>query len=109
MTRKILFHPDAQGSLERIARGERRQAELIIKRISALEDEGANMVDVKMLAEKIFRARQGDYRIIFALAEERVIILKIERRNEATYRNLDLLTQRLRRMMDELDYLDKKG
>jgi len=108
MTRKILLHPEAQKSLKEIAHSNRKQAQSILNRMDRLGEVEGDVTAIKQLAEDIYCVRQGDFRIIFSRTETSVIILKIVRRNEATYRDLASLARRMTRMLDEMDHMNKK-
>jgi len=72
-------------ALRKLTRKERDWVEEILKRLNS---RNVNDLDVKKLRgrEDIFRARKGDIRIIYQLAEKEIFILAIERRNEKTYK-----------------------
>ncbi len=71
--------------LRKLTPKERERVKQILRQLS-LRDIGG--LDVKKLRgrEDIFRARKGDIRIIYRLAEKEIFILAIERRNEKTYK-----------------------
>ena len=54
--------------------------------------------DARRLEDEILRIRVRDYRVIYGLdeKEKRIVILKIERRSEATYREMKKLVERFK-------------
>lgn len=70
--------------LLKIQKKQRLQLIAIVERIVRRDLTG---LDVKKLQgrENVFRARKGDFRVIFLMEDESILILAIERRNEKTY------------------------
>ena len=58
-----------------------------LKKIQALQFEGLNIKAIKGQKE-IFRIKVGKYRIIFKLQDKSIFLLKIDKRNEKTYKGL---------------------
>lgn len=104
MTHKIYFHPDAEGELASIAQGMKKIATQILDRIQKL-DEYPLPPGFKKIAEKIYRIRHGDFRIIYAVLSDRVIIYKIAKRDKNTYSDLPAIIKRLKRIIKEIDHL----
>lgn len=63
---------------------ERGRIKEILKQLNSRHTDG---LDIKKLKgrDDIFRARKGDIRIIYKVAEREIFILAIERRSEKTY------------------------
>jgi len=72
-------------ALGKLTPKERDWVKEILERLNSRNIAG---LDIKKLKgrEDIFRARKGDVRIIYRLAEKEIFILAIERRNEKTYK-----------------------
>ena len=103
MTHKIYFHPEAEKELASIAGGNKKIARLIFDRIQNL-DKNPLPSGYKKIAEKIFRIRQGDYRIVYALLKDRVIIYKVAKRDKNTYNDLSSIIKRVKQMLEEIDH-----
>jgi mRNA-degrading endonuclease RelE of RelBE toxin-antitoxin system len=105
MTHKIYLHPEAEGELASIAQGNKKIATQILDRIQKL-DEDPLAPGFKKIAEKIYRIRQGDYRIVYAVVSDRVVIYKIAKRDKNTYKDLPAIVKRLKRLLEEMDHLN---
>lgn len=101
MAIRIEYHRKAYRQLKAIARGDRISAKAIADTIDKLEED-PRPHGCETLDEAIFRIRVRDYRVIYGLddKEKLVGILKIERCSEATYRGLEKLVERFKRMRD---------
>ena len=99
MATRVEYHRMAYRQLETIARGDRISARAIADAIDKLEDE-PRPHGCETLEDEILRIRVRDYRVIYGLdeKEERIVILKIERRSEATYRGLEKLVERFKQI-----------
>ena len=99
MRMRVEYHRKAFRQLEDIARGDRISDRAIADAIDKLEDE-PRPHDSETLEDEILRIRVRDYRVIYGLdeKEKRVVILKIERRSEATYRGLEKRVKRYKQM-----------
>lgn len=83
---EVLLHPRARRELDKIPKE-------IFSRIDKAIWElrlHPRPVGVKKLDENLHRIRLGDWRIIYAISdrEHHVVILRVVRRSEKTYRNL---------------------
>ncbi|HUD06445.1 MAG TPA: type II toxin-antitoxin system RelE/ParE family toxin [Candidatus Saccharimonadales bacterium] len=56
-----------------------------LKKIKSLQLEGLNIKAIKGQKD-IFRVRIGSYRIVFKINDKNIRLLKIDKRNEKTYR-----------------------
>ena len=99
MRMRVEYHRKAFRQLETIARGDRISARAIADAIDKLENE-PHPHGCETLEEEILRIRVRDYRVIYGVdeKEERIVILKISRRSEATYRGLEKLVKRFKQM-----------
>lgn len=70
--------------LRKIPPEERREIERVVEKIIARDLSGLDVKKLKGL-KNIFRARKGNFRIIFAFNKSGPTILAIERRGEHTY------------------------
>ncbi|MBI3318117.1 MAG: type II toxin-antitoxin system RelE/ParE family toxin [Candidatus Omnitrophica bacterium] len=86
MSYSLRLHRSAQRELDRLSESEFRPLDAAIL---ALESD-PRPFGVQKLKEKLFRVRVGRWRIIYAVLDEtrEVIILRVTRRNEQTYRPL---------------------
>jgi mRNA interferase RelE/StbE len=98
---RVEYHRKAFRELESIARGDRVSAKAIADMIDKLADE-PRPHGCETLDDTILRIRVRDYRVIYGLNEKEklVAILKIVRRSETTYRGLEKLVRRFKRMGD---------
>jgi len=104
MKHKIYFHPKAESELALIAHGNKKLAKQIIDNISNLEQDPFPS-RFKKIAERIYRFRHRDTRIIYAYLEDRIIIYKIAKRDKNTYKDLSTIVKRLKRMVEEIEEL----
>ena len=104
MTHEIFFHPEAESELASIAQGNKKIASQILDRIQKL-DENPLPPGFKKIAEKIYRIRHGDFRIVYALMRDRIIIYRIGKRDNNTYKDLPTIIKRLKRMLEEITKL----
>ena len=102
MTHKIYFHPDAEGEMASIAQGNKKIATQILDRIHKL-DKDPLPPGFKKIAEKIYRIRYGDFRIVYAVMSDRVVVYKITKRDKNTYKDLPAIVKHLKRMLEEID------
>ena len=87
MSYKVRLRRAAQKQLDKLAR---RDYQVIAQAISALEHE-PRPKRVKKLAESgLWRIRVGQYRVVYAIddKESLVIVVRVARRTEDTYRRL---------------------
>lgn len=91
----LKLHRDIEKQLVRIPA---RQRERVIQTMRSLRGDPRPPGCIK-LDENLYRVRDGQYRIIYAVFDEEVIIVvcKIARRTEATYRDIRNLLERARR------------
>ena len=87
MKRRLVWDRVAIRDLAAIARSDRRQADRIEAAAEQLAATGHGDV-VKLSGSDTYRLRVGDWRVIFSLEEDGLVILalRVLRRNEGTYR-----------------------
>jgi mRNA interferase RelE/StbE len=91
---EVKLHRDVEKQLKRIPR---EDAVRVAGAIRSLGDE-PRPHNCEHLIENLFRVRIGGYRIIYAVFDDRLIVFvcKVDRRSEATYRDLDRMLSRAR-------------
>jgi len=88
----LKFHRDVEKQLRRIPR---KQQERVVEAMRSLRTEprppGSEHLD-----DILYRIRVGQYRIIYAIFDEEVVIVvcKVARRSEKTYRDLDAILKK---------------
>lgn len=95
MTYTLKLHRSVEKQLRKIPPKQReRLAETMRSLVSNPRPVGTVHLD-----ENLFRLRVGQYRVIYAIFEDRLLILvvKVARRTEATYRDLKNLSDRARK------------
>ncbi len=87
---RIELQNKARHQLDKIFGG--RDADRISVAILAL-GENPRPHGIKKLVENIYRIRVGDWRVIFSIddREKKVVVVKIARRSEDTYNNIEEL------------------
>jgi mRNA interferase RelE/StbE len=95
---RLLFHPDVEKQLSRIPR---KFAERSAQAIRGLKDD-PRPAQSKHLDQEMYRLREGDYRIVYAVFDREQILFvgKVERRSEKTYRDIARLLARARQVVD---------
>ena len=99
MTTVNKFHPNVEKQLSRIPRAYARK---VADAIRALSEE-PRPSQVRHLDQEMYRLREGDYRIVYAIFDdERVVFVgKVERHSERTYRDIEKLLSRARQAIRE--------
>lgn len=102
---RVLFHRNANKKFRKILRGDRTYAERIAEEIKGLKN-NPHPANSAPLAYNLSKIRIGDYRIIYSIVEaENVIVIgKISRRSETTYKDLESIARRTISVMSK-----KKG
>lgn len=92
---RILFHRSANKNLRKILRGDRSYAEKIAEEIKGLKD-NPHPANSALLAHNLLKLRVGGYRVIYTIVEaDNVIVIgKIARRSESTYKDLESIARR---------------
>ena len=70
----VSIKPSAAKELERLPRKDRRR---IAQRISALADDPRPPGCEKLTGDEAYRIRQGNYRILYTIADDRLVVLVI--------------------------------
>jgi len=65
-----------------------KECEKLKSVLTKLESGTANNLDIKKLKDRndIYRVRVGEIRVIFRQSEKGIVLLKVSRRNEKTYK-----------------------
>lgn len=101
---RILFHRNANKKIRKILRGDRTYAEKIAEEIKGLRRD-PHPANSTSLAYNLNKLRIGDYRVIYSIvdADNVIVIGKISRRSESTYKDLESIARRT------ISVLKKKG
>lgn len=104
MPYRVEYHHKAFVQLEEITRGDKKSALTIADAIDELAN-NPRPKGVENISHVLFRIRTRDYRVIYGIEDRKhlVGVLKIERRNENTYKNLGNLSKRFKRMINDLE------
>jgi mRNA interferase RelE/StbE len=94
----LKVHRDGEKQLLRIPKNQR---ERLIVTMRSLRDDPRPTGCVK-LDTNLYRVRQGQYRVIYAVFDKDVVIVicKVARRAEDTYRDLKALMERAENLLD---------
>lgn len=89
MTYEVLLHPRAQRELDELP----QETFLILDRLIRALADRPRPHGVKKLEGELHRVRSGSWRVVYAIrdAERRVIILRVARCSERTYKRLPQL------------------
>jgi mRNA interferase RelE/StbE len=96
---QLKIHRKVEKQLQRIPKNHR---ERVVDTMRSLRENPRPPGYVK-LEDSLYRVSQGQYRIIYAVFDEQVVIVvcKVARRSEDTYNNLSTLLARAERILDE--------
>jgi mRNA interferase RelE/StbE len=97
MAYQLKLHRSIERQLKRIPKKDR---ERLVDAMRSLREEPRPQGSLKLTGE-LYRIRQGQYRIIYGVFDREIVVVvcKVARRTEATYRDLQAL---LRRASSEL-------
>lgn len=98
MAYTLKLHRDVEKQLNRIPY---KQRERLVETLRSLRDE-PRPHGCQHLQDELFRLRDGEYRIIYAVFDDAVVVVvcKVTRRTEKTYRDLEgLLDKALRELL----------
>ncbi len=98
MAYTLKLHRDVEKQLNRIPT---KQRERLVETMRSLRDE-PRPHGCQHLQDELFRIRDGEYRIIYAVFDDEVIVVvcKVTRRTGKTYRDLEgLLDKALRELL----------
>jgi mRNA interferase RelE/StbE len=92
MSYTLKLHKSVEKQLERIPK---KQRERLVDAMRSLREEPRPPGCVK-LEDRLYRIREGQYRVIYALFDDELVVFicKVARRTEATYRDLRQLLDR---------------
>lgn len=95
----LKVHRDVEKQLQRIPM---KQRERLVSTMRSLRDDPRPAGSVK-LDNILYRVRQGQYRVIYAVFDEDIVVVicKVAKRAEGTYRNLKILLERAKRLLDQ--------
>lgn len=81
---RVSYHPDAKREMRKIAKGDKKRAELIADAIDELANE-PRPNDCTHLSGNRYRIRKGGYRVLYLVKDDvlLVMVLVIDRRGEA--------------------------
>jgi mRNA interferase RelE/StbE len=75
MAYRLEYQPGVLRSLERFPRQVQKR---IVERLESLRDNPRPPGSVKLAGEDAYRVRVGDYRIIYAIYDDRLVVLVID-------------------------------
>ena len=95
MPYSLKLHKDVEKQLQRMSSNDR---ERLVRTMRSLREEPRPAGCVH-LEENLYRARVGDYRIVYSIFDTELVVFvcKVARRSEATYRELRALATRAKR------------
>jgi len=97
----IKIHRKVEKQLQRLPK---KQLERVVNTIRSLRDNPRPSGCIK-LEEQLYRVRLGQYRIVYAIFDDEVVVVicKIARRSEDTYKNLQSLLTRAENLLGKND------
>jgi mRNA interferase RelE/StbE len=100
-TYKLKIHHKVEKQLQRIPKN---QLERLVNTMRSLRDNPRPSGCVK-LEDQLYRVRQGQYRIIYAVFDDQVVVVicKVARRSEDTYKNIQTLLNRAENVLGKED------
>ena len=86
---------------KQLARIQKKQRERLVEAMRSLSSEPRPTGCVK-LDNVLYRIREGQYRVIYAVFDEEVVVVvcKVARRAEDTYRGLETLLDRAKNLLE---------
>lgn len=72
---RIEFKPSVWKDLDRVPKADRRK---ILKRIEGLSDDPRPFGCQKLSGDEKYRIRQGNYRIIYSIEDDRLIVIVVK-------------------------------
>jgi mRNA interferase RelE/StbE len=99
MAYQLKIHRQVEKQLGRIGKSQR---ERLVEAMRSLREEPRPR-GCQHLIDQLFRIRVGQYRVIYAVFDEEVVVVvcKVARRTEKTYRDLEVLLDRALRELLE--------
>ena len=97
----IKIHRKVEKQLQRLPK---KLLERVVNTIRSLRDNPRPSGCIK-LEEQLYRVRLGQYRIVYAIFDDEVVVVicKIARRSEDTYKNLQSLLTRAENLLGKHD------
>ncbi len=95
----IKLHRNVEKQLSRIPE---KQRERVVETIRSLRNDPRPSGCIK-LSDVLYRVREGQYRIIYAIFDDEIVVFicKVARRTETTYRDLQKLFDRAIREIEQ--------
>lgn len=99
MSYALKLHRDVEKQLAKIPA---KQRERLIQTMRSFRDDPRPPGCIK-LDENLYRVREGQYRIIYAIFDDEVVVIvcKVAKRTEATYRDIKKLLERALREVEK--------
>ena len=99
MSYTLKLHRDVEKQLSRIQKNHR---ERLVKALRSLRGDPRPTGCTK-LDRNLYRIREGQYRIIYGVFDEEVVVVvcKVARRTESTYRDLPVLIERALKLLED--------
>ena len=100
MAYALKLHRDVEKQLRRIPK---KQQERLVNTMRSFRDDPRPQ-GCAQLQDELYRVRVGEYRIIYGIFDDEVVVVvcKVGRRSERTYRNLEaLLDKALRELLQD--------
>jgi len=100
-TYKLRIHQKVEKQLQRIPKNQQKR---VVDTMRSLRDDPRPSGCVK-LEEQLYRVRQGQYRIIYAIFHDEVVVIicKVARRSKDTYKNIQVLLNRAENVLNNED------
>ena len=97
MAYSLKLHRDLEKQLQRIPKKQRAR---LVATMRSLRENPRPQGAVKLM-DLLYRVRKGEYRIVYAVFDEEnvIIVSKVARRTEATYRDRAQLLKRAERLL----------
>jgi mRNA interferase RelE/StbE len=87
--RRVVLAPAAQRQLRRLPPGDAARLRGPILALGLDPRRTGPTGATKLVGTDFWRLRVGDLRIIYAIDDDTVVVLKVARRSESTYRRID--------------------
>lgn len=99
---KLKLHRDVAKAFKKIKKSNRDDASKIEEAINSLADDPRPHGYTK-LAQNLYRIKQGNYRVIYSVFEEFLIVTIVffRRRGEGTYKELNSLIKKAERIIEQ--------
>jgi len=97
MAYSLKLHRDVEKQLQRIPE---KQRERLVATMRSLRDSPMPQGTIKLM-DHLYRIRKGEYRVVYAVFDKEAVIIvcRVARRTEATYRDLPRLLARAEQLL----------